>query len=135
MSLLPRIGWRRVVGWVMSGIAIAFLTLDGALKVVAIPAVVEASNEIGFSADLVPLLGVILLASTALYATPATALFGAILITGFLGGAVSVHVRQHAPLLSHVLFGVYIGVLVWGGLYLRDPRLRALLPFRTSERA
>ena len=130
MSLLTRIGAARLAGWALSGIAIAFLTLDGTLKLLAVPPVVQATGEIGFSADLVQTLGVTLLVSTALYAAPGTAVLGAILITGFLGGAVSVHVRQHAPLFSHVLFGVYVGVLVWGGLYLRDPRLRALLPLR-----
>lgn len=131
MNFIARVGAARLSGWVMSGLAIAFLVLDGGLKVISIPEVVEASGQIGFSADLVPVLGMILLVATALYAAPQTALLGAILVTGFLGGAVSVHIRQHAPLFSHVLFGVYIGVLVWGGLYLRDPRLRALLPFRT----
>lgn len=130
MSFVARVGWPRIGGWAMSGLAIAFLALDGGLKALAVPQVVQASGEIGFSADLVPVLGIVLLTCTALYAAPQTALLGAILVTGFLGGAVSVHVRQHAPLFSHVLFGVYVGLLVWGGLYLRDARLRALLPLR-----
>lgn len=131
MSLWARVGRWKAVGWLLSGLAAAFLFLDATLKVLAVPAVLQATGEIGFSADLAPVLGVVLLVCTALYVAPPTAVLGAILVTGFLGGAVSVHVRQHAPLFSHVLFGVYIGVMVWGGLYLRDPRVRALLPLRT----
>ena len=128
MSARAKIG-----GWVLSGLAIAFLTLDGAMKVLAVPQVVEANRQLGFGAELVPVLGVVLLTCTALYAAPPTAVLGAILVTGFLGGGVATHVRQHAPLFSHVLFGVYVGVVVWGGLFLRDPQLRVLLPLRAPE--
>ena len=69
-----------------------------------------------------------LLGSTLLYAIPRTAVLGAILLTAYLGGAVATHVRVGSPLFSHTLFGVYLGVIVWGGLWLRDPRIRALLP-------
>jgi len=76
------------------------------------------------------MLGVILLASTALYAYPRTAILGAILLTGYLGGAVAAHLRLDDPLFTHVLFGVYLGALAWGGLWLRDPALRAVFPLR-----
>jgi len=75
-------------------------------------------------------LGVLLLACTLLYAVPRTAVLGAILLTGYLGGAVATHLRVGDPLFSHVLFGVYMGVALWLGLYLRDARLRALVPLR-----
>jgi len=75
---------------------------------------------------------VLLLACTLLYAAPQTAVLGAILLTGYLGGAVVTHVRVGDPLFSHILFGVYVGVFLWLGLYLRDPRLRALVPLRTA---
>ena len=65
-----------------------------------------------------------------LYAIPQTAVLGAILLTGYMGGAIATHLRIDSPLFSHTLFGVYLGLLIWGGLYLREPRLRALIPFR-----
>ena len=78
-------------------------------------------------------LGILMLVSIALYAYPPTAFLGAVLITGYLGGAVATHVRVGSPLLTHTLFGVYVGVLAWAGLWLRDPRLRALLPIKSGK--
>jgi hypothetical protein len=75
-------------------------------------------------------LGMVLMACAILYATPRTAVVGAILVTGYLGGAVATHVRVGNPLFTHVLFGVYVGVIVWAGIYLREPRLRVLIPVR-----
>jgi len=75
------------------------------------------------------MLGTLLLIPTLLYIWPRTAILGAILITAYLGGAVATHVRIGSPLFSHILFGVYLGVMLWGGLWLRDPRVRALIPF------
>jgi hypothetical protein len=122
-------------GWAMSGLVIAFLLLDATMKLLALPVVLQASAGLGFpaSAAMARELGVILLLCTLLYATPRTAVLGAILVTGYLGGAVAAKVRIDAPLFSHILFGVYLGLLAWGGLYLRDPRLRALLPLRAAE--
>ena len=119
-------------GWVMSGLVIAFLLMDATMKLLALPIVIESCVGLGWNggADQARELGVILLACTLLYAAPQTAMLGAILLTGYLGGAVAAHVRIGSPLFSHVLFGVYLGVLLWGGLYLRDARLRALLPLR-----
>ena len=119
-------------GWVLSGLAIAFFVMDGAMKLANLPIVAETSARLGWPADAgtITLLAALLLGSTLLYAIPRTAMLGAILLTGYLGGAVATHVRVGSPLFSHVLFGVYLGILVWGGLWLRDPRLRALIPLR-----
>jgi hypothetical protein len=79
-------------------------------------------------------LGAITVVCTLLYAVPPTSFVGAILLTGYLGGAIASHVRIADPLFTHVLFGFYLGLMVWGGLWLRDPRLRQLLPFKTSPK-
>jgi hypothetical protein len=127
-------GTRRMsywLGWGLSGVAIAFFLLDAAMKLLALPIVLQASAEIGFQGEILAReLGIILLLCTVLYAAPPTAILGAILLTGYLGGAVAAHLRVNDPLFTHVLFGVYAGILVWGGLYLRDTKLRAALPLR-----
>jgi DoxX-like protein len=126
-------GRGRTIGWVLSGLVIAFLLMDATMKLLALPIVLETQEPLGFSgAGLARGLGVLLLACTLLYAAPQTAVLGAILLTGYLGGAVVTHVRVGNPLFSHILFGVYVGVFLWLGLYLRDPRLRALVPLRTA---
>jgi hypothetical protein len=120
-------------GWVLSGLVIAFLLMDAAMKLMALPVVLEAGAPLGLpGADLARGLGTLLLVCTVLYAVPQTAVLGAILLTGYLGGAVATHMRVGSPLFTHVLFGVYLGILLWGGLYLRDARLRALVPIRTN---
>src|SRR3954451_5413394 len=117
------------LGWAMSGLVIAFLLLDAGMKLAAVQPVLDAGMQIGFpGVDMARKLGALLLICTALYIFPSTSVLGAILVTGFLGGAVATHVRLSNPLFTHVLFGVYVGVLMWGGLILREPRLRALLP-------
>ena len=119
------------LGWGLSGLAIAFCLMDAIMKLLALPFVLEASDRIGFHGEtVIRELGVILLASTILYAVPPTAILGAVLLTGYLGGAVAAHLRLDDPLFTHVLSGVYGGLLVWGGLYRRDPRLRAIFPWR-----
>ena len=126
-------GRGRTIGWVLSGLVIAFLLMDATMKLLALPIVLETQEPLGFSgAGLARGLGVLLLACTLLYAAPQTAVLGAILLTGYLGGAVVTHVRVGDPLFSHILFGVYVGVFLWLGLYLRDERLRALVPLRTA---
>ncbi|MBV9138307.1 MAG: DoxX family protein [Hyphomicrobiales bacterium] len=119
-------------GWALSGLVIAFCLMDGVMKLIQPHFVIDATSEIGWPADPATLtaLGVILLLSTALYAFPKTAVLGAVLLTGYLGGAVASHMRHADPLFTHDLFGVYLGVLVWGGLWFRDARIRALLPLR-----
>jgi hypothetical protein len=115
-------------GRLMSGLVILFLLLDGAMKLIPLDVVIKASEPLGIPGDLARTLGVLTLVCTLLYAFPRTAVLGAILLTGYLGGAIATHLRVGDPLFSHVLFGAYLGLMVWGGLYLRDRRLRALIP-------
>ncbi|HVH79323.1 MAG TPA: DoxX family protein [Stellaceae bacterium] len=117
-------------GWAMSGLVILFMIFDAVGKLIVMTPVIEATRQIGYPEDLIQPLGVIALVCALLYAIPRTAVLGAILLTAFLGGAVASHLRLGDPLFSHVLFGVYVGLLAWGGLYLRDPQLRALIPLR-----
>jgi hypothetical protein len=119
----------------MSGLVIAFLAVDVVIKFVkpAPAPVVETCAHLGLPLSLAPVLGVILLMSTALYVIPNTSVLGAILLTAYLGGAVATHLRVGDPLFSHVLFPTYLGVLLWGGLYVREPRLRALIPLRNPK--
>jgi hypothetical protein len=119
-------------GWALSGLAILFFAMDGAIKLSGMPIVAETSAQLGWPSDAgtIYLLAALLLGSTLLYAVPRTSVLGAILLTGYLGGAVATHVRVGSPLFSHILFGVYLGIFVWGGLWFRDPRLRALIPLR-----
>jgi hypothetical protein len=121
------------VGWGMSGVVIAFMLMDATMKLLALPVVLESGAPLGFpGAVMARGLGVVLLVCTVLYLAPQTAVLGAILLTGYLGGAVATHVRVGSPLFTHVLFGVYLGVLLWGGLYLREARLRTLIPLRLN---
>ena len=122
-------------GRIMSGLVIAFLAFDGTFKFVkpAPTPVVETFARLGWPLSVAPVLGTILLASTALYVIPITSVLGGILLTGYLGGAVATHLRVGDPLFSHILFPTYLGVLLWGGLYLREPRLGALIPLRTPK--
>ena len=118
-------------GRVVSGLAIVFLLFDGAIKLVPWPVVTETMDRMGYgsSETLARSLGLITLVCTVLYAVPPTSILGAILLTGYLGGAIASHVRIGSPLFSHALFGLYLGLMVWGGLWLRDRSLRALMPF------
>ncbi|MGJ4993651.1 DoxX family protein [Bradyrhizobium sp. HKCCYLS3077] len=119
-------------GRILSGLVILFLLFDGAIKLIPLAVVTQTMDQMGYggSDGMARALGLITLFCTVLYALPATSLLGAILLTGYLGGAIASHVRIGSPLFSHVLFGVYLGLMVWGGLWLRDRRLRALLPLR-----
>ena len=119
-------------GRILSWLAIAFFVFDGAMKLVQPQSVIDATKGIGWPTDGMTLaaLGVVLLACTAFYAVPRTAVLGAILLTGYLGGAVASHARVGDPLFTHDLFGVYLGFFVWGGLWFRDERLRSLIPLR-----
>ena len=119
-------------GRILSGLVVLFLLFDGAIKLVPISAVTETMEQLGYpaSADLARGLGVLTFLCTMLYALPRTSVLGAILLTGYLGGAIATHLRAGSPIFSHLLFGFYLGLMVWGGLYLRAPRLRALIPLR-----
>jgi hypothetical protein len=117
-------------GRVLSGLVIAFMLFDSVIKLVVIQPVIDTFRQMGIPESLSIELGVIGLVCTVLYAIPRTAVLGAILLTAMLGGAVASHLRIGSPLFSHVLFGVYLGLFAWGGLFLREPRLRALIPLR-----
>jgi hypothetical protein len=123
----------RWLGRILSGVVILFMLFDGAIKLVPWPMVTATMDRIGYgsSESLARSLGAISLVCTVLYAIPPTSILGAILLTGYLGGAMASHVRIDSPLFSHILFGFYLGVMVWGGVWLRDGRLRALMPLRS----
>jgi len=121
---------QRIAGWTMSGFVILFLLFDAVIKFFMPPAVVQTTvNELGFQIHHIGIIGITGLVSVVLYAIPRTAVLGAVLIMGQLGGAIAAHVRVDNPLFSHTLFPVYIGILMWGGLWLRMPALRSLFPF------
>lgn len=117
-------------GRIMSGLVIAFLIFDGGIKLAPLAIVTETMQQLGYSGsqELARGLGVMTLVIALLYALPRTSLLGAILLTVLLGGAMATHLRVGSPLFSHLLFGLYLGLVAWGGLYLRDPRLRRLFP-------
>jgi DoxX-like family len=117
-------------GRIMSALPALFLLVDGIGKLIKPAPVVEGTVQLGYPESVLLGLGIVLLTCTILYTIPRTAILGAILLTGYLGGAIATHVRVGSPLFSHILFPVYLAVLIWGGLYLRDERLRALIPLR-----
>jgi len=121
-------------GRILSGLVILFMIFDGGIKLVPIGAVTQAMTELGYPASeaFARGLGILLLLCTLLYAMPRTSVLGAILLTGYLGGAVATHLRVGNPLFSHLLFGLYLGLMAWGGLYLRDDRLRRFIPLRSA---
>ena len=120
-------------GRTLSALAILFLLLDSIGKLLMVAPVVEGSAQLGYPASTIFPIGVILLVCVAAYAVPSTSVFGALLLTGYLGGAVATHVRVENPLFSHTLFPVYVALFVWGGLYLRDTRLRLFLSWRSGR--
>lgn len=119
-----------IAGRVLSGLAIAFLLFDGVMKFFMDklpPEALKAGEALQWPIELMPTVGTLLLISLAFHLIPRTAILGAVLLTGYLGGAVASHIRVSSPLFSHTLFPVYIAVLLWLGLYLRDARLRNTL--------
>jgi hypothetical protein len=129
-SALSASRWPVWIGRALSVLVILFLLMDAGMKIAALPIVTESAVMIGWTGDagFRRAMGLLLLAITALYAWPRTAVLGAILLTGYLGGAVATHLRMSDPLFSHTLFGVYLGIALWGGLWFRDARVRNLLP-------
>jgi hypothetical protein len=119
-------------GYVLSALPTLFLLMDSVMKLLKLEVVVKTTVQLGFPESVIVGLGFALLACVILYVIPGTSVLGAILLTGYLGGAVATHVRAGDPLFTHTLFPVYLGVLVWGGLFLREPRLRQLMPLRNS---
>ena len=118
----------RVTGYVLSTLATLFMLMDAGMKIVCPPFVVQASVPLGYgSVETLRIIGVVLLVFTILYVVPRTSVLGAIGITGFLGGAIEANVRAHTPLFN-LCFPLIFAVIVWLGLWLRDLRLRALVP-------
>ena len=121
-------------GRIISGAIIAFMLFDAGLHLTRVDAVVQAFARLGVPLDLAVGLAIVELVCTLLYLYPRTSVLGAILLTGYLGGAVAIHLRVGSSLFGETLFPVYVGVLVWGGLYLREPRLHPLIPFTGAAR-
>ncbi|MGK3998150.1 DoxX family protein [Sorangium sp. So ce1024] len=119
-------------GRVLSGLAVLFLGFDAVGKLLQPREVLEGTTSLGYQASVIFPLGVIQLVCLAFYVVPRTAVLGAVLWTGYLGGAIATHVRIGNPLLTHTLFPIYVAALIWGGLWLRDRRLRAVLPLRAE---
>jgi hypothetical protein len=120
-------------GRIVSALATVFLLVDGVMKAMKAPVAVQATIQLGYPESAVLGIGILLLVCTLLYVISRTSILGAILLTGYLGGAIATHVRVGDPLFTHVLFPVYVGAMVWGGLFLRDNRLRAFIPLYGSQ--
>jgi len=119
--------------YVMSGLVILFMLFDSIMKFVKPPEAIEGTLALGYTEQHLPILGTLGLTSTLLYIFPRTSVLGAILLTGYFGGAVATHVRLNNPLFTHILFTVYFGILIWGGLWLRNSKLRELFPLSQSN--
>ncbi len=122
-------------GRILSAVTVLFLLFDGVIHLLVIAPVADALGRLGYPVNFGMALGIVEIVCVILYVTPLTSIFGAILLTGYLGGAVAVQLRIGAPLMSTALFPVYVGLLIWAGLCLRDKRLRALIPLRKTESA
>lgn len=118
---------RKIIGWTISLLMIVFLVFDSSGKIIGIAQAVKATFELGYPTEAILPIGIMLLVFTILYSIPRTSIFGAILLTAYLGGAVATNLRVEAPLFTHILFPVYIGVLVWLGLAFRQENLLKLL--------
>jgi DoxX-like family len=123
----------RRTAYVLTTLAALFLIFDTTIKLLRLGPAVEGTVALGYPEHTVVVIGAIELVCLVLYLVPRTAVLGAVVMTGYLGGAVATHVRVGSPLASHTLFPIYVAALLWGGLYLREPRLRALLPLRTPR--
>jgi DoxX-like family len=120
------------IGLVLTALLTLFFLFDAVTKLLRVPDVVKATAQMGFSAAALPVIGSILLVCLALYLVPRTSILGAVLLTGYLGGAVCAQLRIDAPLFSAMLFPVYFGILVWVALYLRSAQLRQLVASSVS---
>jgi sugar phosphate permease len=133
-QLTDRAGRRRkVLGLLLTALAALFLTFDTVIKVLRLAPAVQGTTALGYPADAVLWIGIIELVCLALYLVPRTSVLGALLLTGYLGGAVATHVRVSSPLFSHTLFPIYVALVLWGGLYLREKRLRELVARSSSH--
>ena len=122
---------RSIAGYVLTGLVALFLTFDTVMKMLQLAPAMQGTIELGYPASTVLTIGLIQLVCLVLYLVPRTSVLGALVLTGYLGGAIATHVRVGSPLPTHTLFPIYVALMVWGGLYLRESRLRQLLPFRT----
>jgi len=127
MTTTPKTIW---IGRTLSALAILFLSFDTIVKVLRLPIAIDGTTQLGYPESSVFVIGIIQLVCLVLYVIPQTSVFGAILFTGYLGGAIATHLRIGSPLFTHILFPIYVAVLIWGGLYAREPRLRAVIPIR-----
>jgi len=133
---IPSLPPSRAARWTsfgMQGLATLFLAADSIAKLVVSPEILQADSNLGFPNESIPLVGVIGLVCLVAYLIPRTSVLGAVLWTGYLGGAIAIHVRVGNPLATHTLFPVYIAILLWGALWLRDERVRALIPLRMPK--
>lgn len=121
-------------GWVITGLTVLFLLFDSVSKILKASAAVQGTVQLGFPPSVLVGLGITLLSCTVLYALPRTAVLGAVLLTGYFGGAVATQVRVGNSIFLYVLFPVYFAILMWLSIYLRLPRLRSLLPLVRAER-
>lgn len=119
-------------GRVLSGLVIAFMIFDGGITVITFDFVAKGMTEFGLPLDYARPLGAVMLLCALLYALPRTSILGAVLLTGFLGGTIATHMPRPEPLLPHIVIALVMGAVVWAGLWLREPRLRALVPLRQS---
>lgn len=119
-----------IAGWTLSGLFIAFMIFDVGIKLVGHPEVAKSAAQLGLPPGSGFAIGVMEAAILALYVIPRTAVLGAVLVAALMGGTCAVHLLNGNPLLSHMLFGPYLAIFAWGGLWLRDPQLRALFPLR-----
>lgn len=119
-----------LAGYGLTGLCALFLLMDAAMKLMELPIVLETTIQLGWPASSAVPLGLVLVISVLLYLLPRTSILGAVLLTGYLGGAVATHARIGSPLFTHTLFGVYVGIIMWAGVYLRDPVLRSIFPVR-----
>src|SRR5262245_7429940 len=126
---------RRVLwaGRILSGLAVLFLAFDAVMKLAKVGPAVEGTTQLGYPESVIVPLGLIQVACLVTYLVPRTAALGALLWTGYLGGAVATHVRVGSPLLTHTLFPIYVAAFLWLGLWLRDPLVRAFLPLRAAK--
>jgi hypothetical protein len=121
---------RLVAGYVLTALVALFIAFDTVMKVLRLAPAVQGTTELGYPAESVLVIGVIELVCLVLYLIPRTSVLGALLLTGYLGGAIATHVRVGSPLLGYTLFPIYVATMLWGGLYLREARLHDLLPLR-----
>jgi hypothetical protein len=122
----------RWISYIMSGLVILFMLMDSIMKFVKPPEVIDGTVALGYGEEHLPIIGFLGLICTVLYAIPRTSVMGSILLTAYFGGAVATHVRLNNPLFTHILFTVYLGILIWGALWLRNKQLRELIAGRVA---